>query len=143
MDISDETHAERRSGTTSEVTLYLQRVGDGDSSAVDQLLPHIYDELHSLARRAMRGRRRDQTLQPTALVHEAYLRLFGPQASDWENRRHFFAVATMAMRQLLTDYARAKDAQKRVAISNGSSSTRASSKAAPAATSTWRPSTGP
>ncbi len=96
-----------------EVTQYLQQAKKGDSSALDQLLPLIYDELRVAAGRAMRGRRRDQTLQPTALVHEAYMRLFGGESAEWENRRHFFSVATMAMRQLLTDYARAKDAEKR------------------------------
>jgi len=96
-----------------EVTSLLRRFGEGDPRAMDQLLPFLYQELHSLARNAMRGRSVHRTLQPTALVHEAYLRLVGTESKDWESRRHFLSVASMAMRQLLTDYARSRDAQKR------------------------------
>lgn len=97
----------------SEVSLYLRELGEGDSTAIDRLLPHIYTELRNLARGIMRRRGRHQTLQPTVLVHEAYVKLLGSEDRNWKNKRHFLSVATLAMRQLLTDYARARDADKR------------------------------
>ena len=99
---------------SSEVTLCLRQLRDGDDSAVDRLLPLVYAELRHLAGRAAGGRTPDRTLQPTALVHEAYLRLFkDDDAKSWKNRGHFFSVAAMAMRQLLADSARARSARKR------------------------------
>ena len=105
--------AETRS---SEFTVILQQLGrsDGqDESAVDRLLPLIYRELRAVAGSLMRGERNDHTLQPTALVHEAYLRLVGAEQLDWTDRAHFLALAARAMRRILVDHARQKSAAKR------------------------------
>jgi RNA polymerase sigma-70 factor (ECF subfamily) len=85
---------------------------DGDASALDRLMPLMYDELHGLARRQLRGERPDHTLQTTALLHEAYLRLIGADVR-WEGRVHFLAVAATLMRRILVDHARARSRQKR------------------------------
>jgi RNA polymerase sigma factor (TIGR02999 family) len=82
------------------------------SAGADELMPLVYEELRALARRQL-GRREAATLQPTALVHEAYLRLVGSQGASWESRAHFFAVAALAMRQVLANHARDKAAGKR------------------------------
>jgi RNA polymerase sigma factor (TIGR02999 family) len=95
-----------------DVTLVLQRVRGGDRAARDALLPLVYDELRQLAGGMMRSERAGHTLQTTALVHEAYVRLIG-QDTDWANRAHFFGVAALAMRRVLVDHARAKMAAKR------------------------------
>lgn len=79
----------------------------------DEWLPQVYEELRQLARREMRRELEPQTLQTTALVHEAYLRMFGDQTPDWSNRAHFFGAAARAMRQILVDRARARRAVKR------------------------------
>ena len=93
----------------SEITQILQRVDQGDSSAAAQLLPLVYDELRRLAAHRMANEAPGQTLQPTALVHEAYLRLVGPeQARKWDGRGHFFAAAAEAMRRILVESARRK-----------------------------------
>ncbi len=96
-----------------QVTLYLQQMREGDSAAIDRLLPHVYEDLRELADQAFRGQPGDHTLQPTALVHEAYLRMAQPEKADWQDRQHFLRVAALAMRQLLTSYARRKGARKR------------------------------
>ncbi|MBL8725703.1 MAG: sigma-70 family RNA polymerase sigma factor [Planctomycetes bacterium] len=96
------------------VTLSLltnPELADPDRQA--QLLPLVYQELRELAKQALRGERRDHTLQPTALVHEAFLRLVGPNQLPWQNRAHFFGAAAQAMRRILVDHARARAAQKR------------------------------
>jgi RNA polymerase sigma factor (TIGR02999 family) len=93
-----------------EFTQILQRVEEGDASAVDLLLPLVYQELRRLAARKMAGERPGQTLQPTALVHEAWLRLGGEQQPTWQNRGHFFAAAAEAMRRILIDRARRQQA---------------------------------
>ncbi len=85
----------------------------GDPEAVDRLLPHVYADMRKLADRIFRDQYRNHTLQPTALVHEAYLRLVKGQKDGWEGRRHFMSVASLAMRQLLRDYARDRNTQKR------------------------------
>jgi len=85
----------------------------GDSSAAVELLPLVYEELHDLARGYMAGEKRHHTLQPTALIHEAWLRMHGEQAPQWQNRSEFVAVAARAMRRVLIDHARRRDAQKR------------------------------
>jgi len=89
------------------VTQLLERINAGDASASDLLLPLVYDELRQLAA-AVFARRDARTLQATALVHEAFLKLLGPggQRNDWSGRRHFFAVAAIAMRRVLSDYVR-------------------------------------
>lgn len=87
--------------------------GQGDQEALNKLIPLVYDELHKLASRYLRRERRDHTLQTTAVVHEAYLKLVNQRDANWENRVHFFAVAAQVMRRILVDYARRHHASKR------------------------------
>ncbi|TAJ16681.1 MAG: sigma-70 family RNA polymerase sigma factor [Planctomycetota bacterium] len=100
-----------------EVTLLLRRLRRGDAAVGDQLAELVYRELHALARRVMTDERGAHVLQPTALVHEAWLRLLGAAAdgaaSDFEDRTHFLRLAARAMRRVLVDHARARDAEKR------------------------------
>jgi RNA polymerase sigma factor (TIGR02999 family) len=91
----------------------LQELRAGNPTAFDELLPLVYDELHRLAERQRAGWEGDETLNTTALVHEAYLRLAEQSAPEWRNRAHFLAVASTAMRQILIDYAKRKCAAKR------------------------------
>ena len=95
------------------LTQLLIRWGEGDQAALDELMPLVYDDLRRYAHSFLRSRGRDQTLQPTALVNEAYLRLLGKQNSSWQNRAQFFGLAAKIMRDLLVDYARAQAAAKR------------------------------
>ena len=95
------------------ITELLKRVSQGDSGAQHDLLPLVYDELRRLARTALRGDRPDHTLQATALLHEAYLRLFGGHTPEFRDRAHFLGIAARAMRQVLVDYARSRLAHKR------------------------------
>ena len=98
----------------SNITRILERVHEGDPSAAEQLLPLVYDELRKLAAQKLAQEKPGQTLQGTALVHEAYLRLAdGTSETQWANRRHFFAAAAEAMRRILVEGARRKDSQKR------------------------------
>ena len=97
---------------TQEVTQLLVKLSHGDRSALDDLLPLVYDELRRLADRYLRRERSDHTLQATALVNEAYLRLVD-QNVPWQNRAHFFGVAAEMMRRILVDHARSHQAQKR------------------------------
>ena len=90
----------------------LVRWRNGDDTALERLMPLIYDELHLLARRHLRGERANHTLQTTALVHEAYLRLVGSDV-EWEGRVHFLAVAAQTMRRVLVDHARSRSRQRR------------------------------
>ncbi|MCA9290042.1 MAG: sigma-70 family RNA polymerase sigma factor [Phycisphaerales bacterium] len=96
-----------------DATQLLQDLSAGDGEAVDRLLPLVYDELHRLAGQHLRRERRDHTLQPTALVHEAYLRLIDQTRVQWQNRAHFMAVASQAIRRILVDHARSKGRKKR------------------------------
>lgn len=96
-----------------DITHLLRSMGAGDAQARDALFELIYDELHSQAERLMRQQANDHTLQTTALVNEAYMRLARDRDKEWANRRHFFAVAAKAMRSVLTDHARAKRTAKR------------------------------
>jgi len=96
-----------------EVTRLLIDWRGGDKAALDKLMPLVYDELHRLARRYLGRERPGHTLQTTALVNEAYMRLIDQQSSDWQNRTHFFAVAARVMRHLLVDYARSRRYAKR------------------------------
>jgi RNA polymerase sigma factor (TIGR02999 family) len=98
---------------TAHTRLLLQRINAGDAEAVEQLLPYIYDELHGLARRIMAGERHEHTLQPTALINEAFLRLIDQSAPGIQDRVHFVRVAARAMRNVLVDHARARSAAKR------------------------------
>lgn len=97
----------------SQVTLLLEAITGGESDAADRLLPLVYDELRKLARRQMAGESPGHTLQATALVHEAYLRLVGGLHDvDWDNRRHFFGAAVKAMRRILVERARQRAGPK-------------------------------
>ncbi|MBL9030973.1 MAG: sigma-70 family RNA polymerase sigma factor [Phycisphaerae bacterium] len=96
----------------SRVTQLLDAIGAGDAHAADQLLPLVYDSLRALARAELAREAPGQTLQPTALVHEAYLRLVGEGHIEWQNRRHFYGAAARAMRRILVDRARQRQALK-------------------------------
>jgi RNA polymerase sigma factor (TIGR02999 family) len=101
---------------TGDVTHILEAIEHGDAGAAERLLPLVYDELRALAEQRLARERSGQTLQATALVHEAYLRLLGPDETDharWEGRGHFFGAAAEAMRRILIDRARARGAAKR------------------------------
>ena len=97
----------------SEVTELLKQWTDGRRDALDQLIPRIYSELRKLASGYLRRERADHSLQPTALVHEAFLKLVDQRAVQWQNRAHFFGIAAQAMRRILVDHARAHAAEKR------------------------------
>src|SRR5437868_6685397 len=97
----------------SELTSVLNRIQQGNENAADELLPLVYEELRKLAAHKMAGEAPGQTLQPTALVHEAWLRLTGDEGKAWDNRGHFFAAAAEAMRRILIERARAKGRLRR------------------------------
>jgi RNA polymerase sigma factor (TIGR02999 family) len=99
--------------SSSQVTELLLRWSEGDTAAREALIPLVYEELRRLARRCLASQRPDHTLQSTALVHEAYLRLVGRTSVHWENRVHFLAVAAQLMRRILVDHARKRLAAKR------------------------------
>jgi len=99
--------------TISDTTQILKLLVAGDPSAEEKLYPHVYDELRRLAVRLFRGQPAGHTLQPTALVHEAYLNLIDPQQIGFEDRTHFFAVAAKVMRRILIDHARRRAAARR------------------------------
>ncbi|MGH9766521.1 MAG: sigma-70 family RNA polymerase sigma factor [Blastocatellia bacterium] len=99
--------------SSKQISHLLQLWSEGDSEALDQLMPLVYQELRRMARRYMGQQPSCHTLQTTALIHEAYLRLVGQEEKRWENRAHFFGVAAQAMRHILVDYARARNAAKR------------------------------
>ena len=96
-----------------EVTSLLSAWREGDPEAFERLIPMVYADLRRIAARYMRSENEDHTLQPTALVHEAYLRLTGERERSWENRSHFFSVAAQIMRNLLVDHARKAMTKKR------------------------------
>lgn len=99
--------------TSSEITVLLQQMSSGDAQASEKLLPLILPELRALARHYLRGERPGHTLQPTALVNEAYVRLVSDQARNWRSRAHFVGVTAGIMRRILIDYARRRQALKR------------------------------
>ena len=99
--------------TVPEITVLLSRLSGGDREAFDQLIPLVYQELHRIAEGYVRRESRNHTLQPTALIHEAYLRLVESSGAGYQNRSHFFGVAARVMRQILVDHARARQAAKR------------------------------
>ena len=101
------------SDRSKPVTELLAKWSKGDESAREALMPLVYDELRRLAASYLRRERGDHTLQPTALVHEAYLRLVEERSVDWKSRSHFFGVAAKLMRRILVDHARAELAEKR------------------------------
>src|SRR5947208_15436042 len=96
-----------------EITRILNASGGEEQGAMQELLPAVYEQLRSMARAKMVNEARGHTLQATALVHEAWLKLSGAVPQTWANRGHFFAAAAEAMRRILVDYARRKEAQKR------------------------------
>jgi RNA polymerase sigma-70 factor (ECF subfamily) len=99
--------------TPQEVSQLLRAWSDGDQAALDKLMPLVYEELRRMAKRHMDRQGPGHTLQTTALIHEAYLRLVDQKETRWQNRAHFFAVAATAMRHILVDYARTRQAAKR------------------------------
>lgn len=101
------------SSTDLPVSRILKRVTEGEIRAAEELLPLVYDELRRLAAARMKNEATEHTLQPTALVHEAYLRLLRSEPQSWDNRRHFFSAAAEAMRRILIEHARSRDRIKR------------------------------
>lgn len=97
----------------TEITQLLQRWADGEAAALDQLWPLVYDELRHQARRQLWRQNGQPTLQPTVLVHEAWLRLFRQPSADWQGRAQFYAFAARVMRSVLVDYVRQRQAEKR------------------------------
>ena len=98
---------------SKQITHLLLAWGQGDQAALEALMPLVYDELRKVAARHLRGQRPGHTLQTTALVNEAYLRLIDASQVQWQNRAHFFAVAAHLMRRILVDFARTRNYQKR------------------------------
>ena len=98
---------------THKITRMLRDWSDGNREALEELMPLVYDELHKQARRYLRRERANHTLQTTALIHEAYLKLIDQREVNWESRTHFFAVAANMMRRILVDHARTKHREKR------------------------------
>ncbi|WP_456425526.1 sigma-70 family RNA polymerase sigma factor [Rhodocaloribacter sp.] len=96
-----------------EITELLGELAGGNRAVVDALMPRVYEELRRLAHRQLRGERAGHTLQTTALVHEAYLKLVDQRQVAWQNRAHFFAIAALAMRRILINYAKRRMADKR------------------------------
>ena len=105
---------------SSPVPELLERLRTGDQSALNEILPPLYDELHRIASRHLRAERPNHTLQATALVHEAYLKLFAGQEYRFADEVHFLAVSSRVMRQVLLDYARTRAAQKRSGVDRNS-----------------------
>jgi RNA polymerase sigma-70 factor (ECF subfamily) len=101
------------SSEPSEITQLLHRLEAGDRSGVDRLFSAVYQELRNMAAKCFQREAKGNTLQPTALVHEAYMKLVDQKAVDWQGRTHFYAVAAQAMRRILVDHARHRGAVKR------------------------------
>ena len=98
---------------SQEITAMLRAWGEGDRAVLDQMLPLVYDELHRQAHRYLRRERANHTLQTTALINEAYLKLVDQRVVQWQNRAHFFGIAAQAMRRILVDYAKHRNREKR------------------------------
>ena len=98
---------------THKITALLCEWSDGNHEALEVLMPLVYDELHKRAARFLRRERQEHTLQPTALIHETYLKLIDQREVNWESRSHFFAIAAQMMRRILVDHARTKHREKR------------------------------
>lgn len=99
--------------SSENITQLLRKLNEGDEKALEQLTPLVYDDLHRLAVTYLRRERREHTLQPTALVNELYLKIFGQERTNWLNRSQFFGIAAQLMRRILVDYARAHYTSKR------------------------------
>lgn len=95
------------------ITKLLIEARNGDKSALDSLYPHVYEQLKRLARHHLANEQKGHTLQKTALVHELYMKLLGQSEVDWQNRAHFYSIASRCMQQILVDYARKKQAERR------------------------------
>ena len=104
---------DQRLPESTDITALLDAIRQGDRQALNQLFPVVYEQLRAAAHRQLSRGLAGDTLQTTALVHEAYLKLLGAGRADWQDRQHFFAVAARAMRQIIVDYARARVAAKR------------------------------
>lgn len=96
-----------------QITHLLKKWSEGNQEVLDKLMPLVYDELRRQASRYLRRERANHTLQTTALIHEAYLKLIDQNQVEWQNRTHFFAIAAQAMRRILVDYARERNREKR------------------------------
>ncbi len=105
--MTDDSHEQ------TDVTMLLNAWSDGKQDALDELMPLVYQELRKLARSYLRAERPEHTLQPTALVNEAYLRLVDQKNVRWQNRQHFFGIAAQLMRRILVDHARRRQSEKR------------------------------
>ena len=101
---------------SQQITQLLKEWSKGNQAVLDDLMPLVYDELRRQASRYLRNERQGHTLQTTALIHEAYLKLIGINQIEWQNRAHFFAIASTAMRRILVDYARERKREKRGGI---------------------------
>jgi RNA polymerase sigma-70 factor (ECF subfamily) len=110
---ADLNHRVPNHAASADVTVLLAQLVGGDEQAASRLVPLVYSELRQMAARYMRRERADHTLQTTALVHEAYLKLVEQRSASWQNRAHFFAVAAKVMRHILVDHARANMREKR------------------------------
>lgn len=107
------TEPEKMQNMQNEVTQLLGELAAGNQEVVDALIPLVYEELQKIAQRQLRNERRGHTLNTSALVHEAYLKLVDQRQVNWQNRAHFFAIASQAMRRILINYANSRKAQKR------------------------------
>ena len=112
-DRSDGYNCGREMSPPGSVTVLLREVAKGDKPSLDRLMPLVYDQLREIAHRQLRRERSGHTLQPTALVHEAYARLLGQEQPDYRDRAHFLGVAAQVMRRILIDHARTRNAAKR------------------------------
>lgn len=113
FELNPREKGEQLDQSSHEVTQILRDWSGGDASAAERLMPLVYDELRRLARSYLRRERSDHTLQPTALVNEAYLKLVDQSRVSWQDRHHFFGIAAQMMRRVLVDHARANAAEKR------------------------------
>lgn len=101
---------------SKDVTVHVRQLGKGDPAAAAKVMPIVYEELRRLARGYLRNERPGHTLQPTALVHEAYLRLVQQKEVEWRDRSHFFGIAARLMRQILVNYAKSHQTGKRGSV---------------------------
>src|ERR1700733_4504521 len=113
MEDNDHSSTPMASGSAPDVTHLLAQWSGGDQAALDRLMPLVYSELRRLAAAYLRRERSNHTLQSTALVHEAFMRMVQQQDVQWKNRAHFFAIAAQMIRRILVDYARSQHAEKR------------------------------
>ena len=111
--LGNQSAMDQPAATPSDISRLLRQWSEGNRAALEELLPLVYDELHRQAARYLRRERATHTLQTTALIHEAYLRLIDQRDVHWQSRTHFFAIAAQMMRRVLVDYARAKHREKR------------------------------